>query len=86
MRVRIASGAIPREAAARRLQQVAEPSLLLRRRLVNGARALQEIALDLHHAQPLVDVGERDDVDAQPKRSSSCGRSSPSSDSWCRPG
>ena len=54
-----------REALACRLQQVAQPSLPFGRGRVNGVGALQEIALELHDAQPLVDVGERDDVNAQ---------------------
>ena len=50
-----------------RLQQGAQPSLPFGRGLVNGVRALQEIALELHDPHPLVDVGERDDINAQPE-------------------
>ena len=57
----------PREAAARRLQQVAQPGLPFGRGVVNGAGALQKIALELHDAQPLVDIGKCHDVDAQPE-------------------
>ena len=56
-----------RKAIGCRLQQVAQPSLPFGRSLVNGLRALQEIALELHDAQPLVDVGQRDHVNAQPE-------------------
>src|SRR5205085_10257947 len=56
-----------REAAALRLQLVSQPSLPFGRGVVNGAGALQKIALELHDAQPLVDIGKCDDVDAQPE-------------------
>ena len=53
------------EAGSGHLQLGAQPRLLIRPGALNGSGILQEVPLELHDTEPLINVGRGDHIDAE---------------------